>query len=129
MNYSISEEQLQSLESDYMTKDTIAIIAKAVRSGAPTVETHAMTLESKLAQIEILKELYAWIQWNNTADNPTRYEIMPYSQFDEGGNAYNAVSDKIIEIQRRTLPIDAERYNMTWSDSSDPIDFLLEDRR
>lgn len=49
MTYEISEEQLQAFESDYMTKDTIAVITKAIRNQTPVktnTEEHDMLMTS-----------------------------------------------------------------------------------
>ena len=99
----ITDEELDSLLSDYMTKESIELIVNKVRSGEKDTVVH----EDVEVKLKLLRRLWRWSEHNNEErDSPT------YDQWRHGGYPFKTYEEKIVRMQKELIPrLDADKFN------------------
>lgn len=114
MEFTVTEEQLQALESDYMTKDAIVIITNEIR----TCQKDDTQKEKEL-RASTLKRIYRWIEYNNDGDN------LAQDKWEANRAAYQTVVAKLESMQRELFPgLNVYKYNNLPRDK--PVEECLE---
>jgi hypothetical protein len=114
--FTISEEMLDSLASEYMTPDAAAIIVDKVKTQQTVSTTSAFEL--KFAQVRALKEISQWVGFADTPDQ----NLFP-GGYSEHKEAWDAIISKVLILQQRIFPkVDARRLKVFNDMVRNPLD-------
>ena len=106
--FTISEEMLDSLASEYMTPEVAAIIVNQVKTQRTILTNETSTFELKFAQVRALKEISQWITFADTPDQ----NLFP-EEYIEHKEAWDAICSKVLILQQRLFPkVDARRLKV-----------------
>lgn len=95
-NHIVSDEQLDSLASEYMTRDLIKVIVDEIKNQKAPTATVPKDLATRFAQVKILKDLYQWIQFTDAPE--TNYPSNGWCK------QYEEINNRIEVIQKRLIP-------------------------
>jgi hypothetical protein len=106
--FTISEEMLDSLASEYMTPEAAAIIVNKVKTQRTIRTSETSTFELKFAQARALKEISQWVVFADTPDQ----NLFP-GEYSEHKEAWDAIFNKVLILQQRLFPkVDARRLKV-----------------
>ena len=115
--YSITDKQLESINSEYITNDVFSVIEESVKkTTSPTPKKNA----NVAAQLLELRKLYQWIIYT---DAPRAF---PYGEWALHSVAYNVVANELLMIMQELEPnLDVAEFTGTPRNSEETAIAML----
>jgi hypothetical protein len=103
----ITDEELDSLLSDYMTKESIELIVNKVRSGVRDTVVH----EDVEVKLKLLRRLWRWSEIGFEEPDSPGYDL-----WKSGEIGFKGFENKIVKMQKELIPrLDVDKFNMVSS--------------